>query len=199
MQGIKKKIQLLNKQIFSKRDLEKFLQKIPENVSIYDLTRDGKILRVIKRDVYYLNTLDSKIANPFVIWATYCEYKNYIFGGVALYNRYGFTTQVANKYMIYTTEYYWTKKILDTFYSFKKVKKEMIYGYKEKMIDWVFVRMMTPERAFIEFCRENKTRINTLKEIYNTKIDKQLFENTLKKYPYQNIRQFIQKEIITWK
>lgn len=199
MQGLKKKIQLLDKQIFSKLDLEKFLKKIPENYSIYDLTLNGGVLKVIKRDAYYLNTLYPKIINPFVIGATYCDYKNYMFGGMAMYNRYGFTTQVANKYTIYTTEYYWTKKILDTFYNFKKVKNEVIYGYKEKMIDGVFVRMMTPERAFIEFCRENKTRIDTLKEIYKTKIDKQLFEKVLKKYPYQNIRQFIQKEIIAWK
>ncbi|NOZ43856.1 MAG: hypothetical protein GXP45_01640 [bacterium] len=196
MQGIKKKIQLLDKQIFSKSDLERFLKKIPENYSIYDLTRDGKILKVIKRDAYYLNILYPKIVNPFVIGATYCEYRNYMFGGLALYNRYGFTTQVANKYTIYTTKYYGTKKVLDTFYNFKKVKKEVIYAYKEKMIDGVYVRMMTTERAFIEFCRENRTRMDTLREIYKTKIDQQLFIKTLKKYPYQNIRQFIQKEII---
>ena len=67
------------------------------------------------------------------------------------------------------------------------------------MIDGVYVRMMTPERAFIEFCRENKTRIATLKEIYQQKIDKQEFERILNKYPYQNIINFIQKEIISCK
>jgi hypothetical protein len=197
MQVIKKKIWLLNKQIFSKLDLDKFLQKIPENYSIYDLTRNGKILKVIKKDSYYLNTLYSKIIHPFVLWATYCDYQNYMFGGLSLYNKYGFTTQIANKYTIYSTELYGTKKIINTFFIFKKVKQELIYGYKDKMIDGIYVRIMTPERAFIEFCRENKTRIDTLKDIYQQKIDKQIFEKLLNKYPYQNVRSFIQKEIIS--
>ena len=64
------------------------------------------------------------------------------------------------------------------------------------MIDGIYVRIMTPERAFIEFCRENKSRINTLKAIYEQKIDKQVFEKLLNKYPYQNVRNFIQKEIL---
>ena len=198
MQSLKRKIALLNKQIFSKSNLDSFFKKIPENYNTYDLTRNGKILKVIKKEKYYLNTLYPKIINPFVLGATYCDYKNYMFGGLALYNRYWFSTQIANKYTLYTTEYYWTKKIINTSYTFKKVNKEIIYGYKEKMIDGIYVRMMTPERAFIEFCRENKTRTTTLKEIYQQKIDKQEFLRLLNKYPYQNIRNFIQKEIIWW-
>lgn len=199
MQVIKRKLSLLNKQIFSKSDLDIFLKKIPENYTLYDLTRNSKILKVIKKDSYYLNTSYPKIINPFVLGATYCDYKNYMFGGLVLYNRYWFTTQIANKYTIYSTELYWTKKVINTFFTFKKVKKELIHGYKDKMIDGVYVRMMTPERAFIEFCRENKTRITTLKEIYQQKIDKQEFERILNKYPYQNIINFIQKEIISCK
>lgn len=199
MQDIKKKISLLNKQIFSKYDLDHFLKKIPENYNVYDLTRNGKILKVIKKDSYYLNTLYPKIIHPFVLGATYCSYQNYVFAWLALYNKYGFTAQVANKYTIYSTELYWTKKILDNFFIFKKVKKELIYGYQDKMIDGVFVRIMTPERAFIEFCRENKSRIGTLKDIYEQKIDKQAFEKLLNKYPYQNTKNFIQKKIIACK
>lgn len=199
MQDLKRKIQLLNKQIFSKKYLDNFLQKIPKDYSIYDLTRKWGILKVIKRESYYLNNLYPKIANPFVIWATYCDYKNYMFGGIALYNKYGFTTQVANKYTIYSTTYYWSKKIVDNFYDFKKVKKELIYGYKDKMIDGIYIRTMTPERAFIEYCRENKTRITTLKDIYINKIDKEELKRLLKRYPYQNIIKFITNEIIVWK
>jgi len=196
MVDIDSKIRLLNKQIFTKQYLEDFLKKIPQNYSIYDLTKNGGVLKVIKRDTYYLNVLYPKIVNPFVMGATYCDYQNYMFGGLALYNRYGFTDQVANKYMMYSTTMYGTKKIIDTRYDFKKVKKELIYGYKEKMIDGIYVRMMTPERAFIEFCRENTSRISTLRGIYANKIDKQRLQDTLKKYPYQNIRNFIQKEVI---
>lgn len=198
MSVLKRKITLLNKQIFSKSDLDSFLKKIPENYNIYDLTRGGKIVKVIKKEKYYLNAFYPKIVNPFILGATYCDYKNYMFGGLALYNKYWFSTQIANKYTLYTTEYYWTKKIVNNFYTFKKVNKEIIYGYKEKMIDGIYVRMMSPERAFIEFCRENKTRITTLKDIYQQKIDKQEFLRLLNKYPYQNIRNFIQKKIISW-
>lgn len=199
MQDLRRKIQLLNKQIFSKQDLDRFLQKTPKKYSIYNLTRKWWILKVIKRESYYLNTIYPKIANPFVIWATYCDYKSYMFGGMTIYNKYWFTTQIANKYTIYSDKYYWTKKIIDTFYDFKKVKKELIYGYKEKMIDGIFVRIMTPERAFIEYCRENKTRIATLKDIYKNKINKLELERLLKRYPYQNIVKFITNEIISWK
>lgn len=64
------------------------------------------------------------------------------------------------------------------------------------MIDGIYIRTMTPERAFIEYCRENKTRITTLKDIYINKIDKEELKRLLKRYPYQNIVKFITNEII---
>ena len=88
MKDIIKKILLLNKQIFSKSDLDAFLQKIPEKYTVYDLTRNGKIVKVIKKDAWYLNSVYPKIIHPFVLGATYCDYQNYMFGGLFLYNKY---------------------------------------------------------------------------------------------------------------
>ena len=96
-----------------------------------------------------------------------------------------------------SSEFYGTKKIIGTSFIFKKVKPELLYGWKQKMINGIYVRIMTPERAFIEYCRENKSKIGTLQEIYQQKIDKTLFKKILNTYPYKNITMFIQKEILS--
>jgi hypothetical protein len=72
----------------------------------------------------------------------------------------------------------------------------MIYGYKKRMIDGVYIRIMTPERAFIEYCRENRSKLKLLQTLYIEKIDKTVFKKLLKKYPYQNIRNFINNKVI---
>ena len=76
------------------------------------------------------------------------------------------------------------------------MKKELIYGFEKKFDRGIYYSIMTKERAFIEFCRENKEKITELKEIYKTMIDKSELKKLLKKYPYQNVRDFISSEII---
>jgi len=197
MLDIKQKFNLLNKAILTKEFLDDFLQKLPEQYTIYDLTRKW-ILAVIKRDESYLNLQYEKWPTPWIIGATYCGKTNYMFGWLAVYNLYGFTTQIANQYTIYSTIFYGDKVIYTTDFSFKKVKNEVIYGFDLKYDRWIYYSIMNIERAFIEYCKENMNKLAKLKEIYKRSINKQQLETLLKKYPYQNIRAFIIKKIILW-
>lgn len=62
----------------------------------------------------------------------------------------------------------------------------------------IFYQIMTPERAFIEFCKENPEKLSDLRTIY-AGLDQKKLLSLLKNYPYQTTRNFIQKEIILWK
>lgn len=197
MLDIKQKFNLLNKAILTKEFLDDFLQKLPEQYTIYDLTRKG-VLAVIKREESYLNIYYEKWPTPWIIGAAYCGKTNYMFWWLAVYNLYGFTTQIANQYTIYSTLFYGEKKIYTTDFSFKKVKNEVIYGFEPKYDRWIYYSIMSIERAFIEYCKENMNKVDELKEIYKKFIDKQKLETLIKKYPYQNIKAFIIKKIILW-
>jgi hypothetical protein len=78
MIDIKEKFSLLRTPILSKDVLQTFLQKIPENVTIYDLTQKG-ILAVIKKDEWYLNLASPERYTPRILGATYCQGTKYVF------------------------------------------------------------------------------------------------------------------------
>lgn len=197
MLTIKEKFNLLDKLVLDKTYLTNLLQKMPENYSIYDLTRKW-VISVIKRNETYLNLAYEKWPTPWTLWAAYCGDIDYMFGWLAVYNLYGFTTQIANKYMIYSSVFYGTREIYNTYITFKKVEKKLLYGYEKKFDRGLFYNIMTRERAFIEYCRENQTKIDQLKSIYRNDIDHKEFVRLLKKYPYNNIQTFIKSRIIQW-
>jgi hypothetical protein len=114
---------------------------------------------------------------------------------MVVYNLYGFTTQIANQYTIYSDVFYGEKRIYHTTIYFKKVKPSLIYGMNRKVYRGIKYLIMNKERAFIEFCKENEEKLSALRNIYKT-LNTTLLKKLLKKYPYQKVKNFIQKEII---
>jgi hypothetical protein len=75
------------------------------------------------------------------------------------------------------------------------VKPDLLYGGVRKMEKGIIYHIMTPERAFIEYCKENPEKLSDLRTIY-LRLDQKKLLILLKNYPYQRVRNFIQKEII---
>ena len=197
MSDIKQRFALIDKLIFSKDELIWLLKKMPEQYSIYDLTRKW-IIAVIKKDNTYLNLSYVWWYTPWVVGDAYCQSAKYMFWWLAVYNLYGFTTQLAQAYTIYNNEFSGEKNICSMDIFLKKVKPDFLYGMMTKRNKGISYQVMSPERAFIEYCRENPEKIYDLRVIYSD-LDPKKVANMVNKYPYQTTKDFIQRNIILWK
>ena len=194
MLDIKQKFSIINTPVFTNKMLVSLLAKLPEQYTLYDLTRKG-VLAVIKKDEAYLNLCYKERFTPRILGASYCKDTPYMFGGMAVYNRYGFTTQLANQYLIYSSVYYGERRIYTVDFQFKKVDTALLYGMVPHVDRGITYQMMSKERAFIEFCRENKENVKGLKSL-STTLHLPALKRLLKRYPYQKVRDFISQIIL---
>lgn len=186
MNKIKEKLTILNKEILKKEFLEKMVKSFWYNYEMDNLSNLWYI-SVIKNWKYYYNNQIRIIKDPYIIWACYADFEDFVFWWGDLFNKYGFTTQISNVFTVYNLKYSKEIEILWVKYQFKKVKKEFLYWKQAKLIRWYKVYFMDRERCFLEFVRtyldyENNFFVNIYKSL-----DKINLTKIAKKYPLQNV------------
>ena len=186
MANIKDKLSSLNKEILEKDFLENLVKRFWYSYQMDDLSNLGYI-SVIKNGKWYYNNQVKTIKNPYIIWAAYMDFKDYMFWWPDFFNRYGFTTQVSNIFTIYNLHYSREIEILWIKYDFKKVKKEFLYGKKTKMINYRNLYFMDRERCFLEFVRTYSSYNDTFFIDSYSLLDKDNLVQMMKRYPIKSV------------
>ena len=96
-----------------------------------------------------------------------------MFGGLGVYNMYGYSTQLIEWYTVYNTQISGSRIIGKTKYIFQKERPSFFYGITTAVSNQITYKVMSRERAFIQMLREGKTfrtlpqgiERNTLKEM----------------------------------
>jgi hypothetical protein len=146
---LRSKLIYYKKPIIKKDFLQKVIDAQTPGYSIAEMCK-RKLLEPLKKWVYYFNLESRAFVNPYVVGKLYCEWVQYCFGGMNVYNMYGFTTQLPNYMTLYTSVYLGEKDIKDQKYMFKKVRPSFFRGMKETTIAHEKIMIMTPERALIQ-------------------------------------------------
>jgi len=192
MSILKEKINSLNKEILKKNFLDKLVRRFWYTYKMDDLSNLGYI-SVIKNGKRYYNNQIRTIKNPYIIWAAYMDFKDYMFWWPNLFNRYGFTTQVSNIFTIYNIQHSKEIEILWIKYDFKKVKKEFLYGKDTKMINYHNIFFMSKERCFLEFVRTYVTYDDTFFIDSYKLLNKENLAKIMKKYPIKSVLDKVKK------
>lgn len=178
---IREKLTICGQTFVQKDFLTKILDKFAPNYSIEDLCTKW-LLTPIKRDKRYINNKSRSFVNPFVVGALYMWDDTYMFGWLSIYNRYGFSEQVAERYTIYNTKYSWKKIIGPCKFIFVRQRESFFYGGIEQKVDKYLYKVMSKERVFIQFIKENK-KFDTLPSTIN----KKQLQTLAKKYVSKNL------------
>ncbi len=186
MANLKEKLGSSNKEILKKDFLEKLVKRFWYTYKMDDLSNLGYI-SVIKNGKRYYNNQIKTIKNPYIIWAAYMDFKDYMFWWPNFFNRYGFTTQVSNIFTIYNLHYSKEIEILGIKYDFKKVKKEFLYGKDTKMINYHNLYFMNKERCFLEFVRTYNSYDDTFFIDSYKLLNKEVLTKIMKKYPIKSV------------
>jgi hypothetical protein len=151
------------------------------------------IITPIKKWVIYCNLQKEAIINPYVVGALYCKGYPYMFGGLNIYNRYRYTTQIAERHTIYNTEIGGEKIIAGCKFIFKKVSKAFFRWEKKRTIDDNDIIIMSEERALLQMLDEQAT-LEFVRELPNT-IDPQSIQNLAQQYCSKKVLSRLQKLI----
>lgn len=89
-----------------------------------------------------------------------------MFGWLQVYNQYGYTTQVPERYTVYNTTYNGKKIFHAGKIIFKKVRENFFYGQATRTIDNAKVVVMSPERALLQLIKESNGKIEFDEDIY---------------------------------
>ena len=192
MASLKEKISSLNKEILKKDFLDELVRRFWYTYKMDDLSNLGYI-SVIKNGKRYYNNQIRTIKNPYIIWAAYMDFKDYMFWWPNLFNRYGFTTQVSNIFTIYNIQHSKEIEILWIKYDFKKVKKEFLYGKDTKMINYHNIFFMSKERCFLEFVRIYSSYDDTFFVDSYKLLEKGNLAKIMKKYPIKSVLDKVKK------
>ncbi len=86
-------------------------------------------------------------------------------GGIGLYNEYGFTTQQAQKTVVYTTKTSGEKTIAGQRFICITQAKSFFYGRERKQTQWVDYYRMDIERALIQLILDNNGVLEFYRDI----------------------------------
>ena len=149
LETIRYKLTHSNKLFLNKWILDIILWLSQSSYTIADLVRVGYI-DVIKNNTFYLNKLYPRTSNPEAIVGLYCKWQEYMIGGIGIYNNYGFTTQQAQKTVVYTTTMSGSKTIAGQRFLFYKKRPSFFYGKIRKTTQWIDYYVMSRERVIIQ-------------------------------------------------
>ncbi len=184
---VREKLDLYGKPYIDAVFLQKILDKFAPNYSIKQLC-NLNLVRPIKRSTWYVNTKTREFINPFVIGGLYMGEEMYAFGGMAVYNRYSLSEQIAENYTIYNTKLSGTREIAGIRFYFVRQRESFFYGIKTEKLGAYSYEIMTPERACIQMLREGKTFRNIPKSVQQTKL-----VHLAEKYASKNLQSQIQQ------
>ena len=190
--NIKEKLSNIDDLILKKDFLLKLIILSGKKYNIDDLV-NLKYISVIKKWEIYFNNMIPSFKDPYILWWAYMDFKDFMFAGFDMYNKAWFITQVSNIFTVYNLKYSKELEIVWMKFKFKKVKKEFFYGKETKMIHSYKIHFMKKERLFLEYVRDYiNYDLKLFLDIYN-KLDKDILETYLSKYPVQKVRNKINK------
>jgi hypothetical protein len=141
---------------------------------------DTGMITPIKRWKSYINNVNRDIENPYKIADMYFEWGKYMFGGLGIYNMYGYSTQLIEWHTVYNTKVTGERIIGKTKFIFRKQRENFFYWeITQKSGEYIY-QTMSPERAFIKMIQEwkiwkkipeniDKNKLLQLSEKYSTK------------------------------
>mgnify|MGYP004000095503 CR=1 FL=1 len=184
--NIKNKLSNINTLILDKEILLKLINLSWKKYNIDDLVNLWYV-SVIKRWRKYYNNMINWVKNPYIIWWTYMDFKDFMFWWFEQYNKKWFNTQISNIFTIYNLKYSRNLNILWLRFNFKKVKSEFFFGKERKIINGFTINYMSKERLFLEFVREyidydNDFFINIYRDLNIPILNKYI-----KRYPLKNV------------
>ena len=131
------------------------LSKFAWNYTISQLC-DKWLIIPIKRGKWYINNKSREFINPYIVWDLYMWDELYMYGWMVIYNRYGLSDQVAEKYTIYNTKISGNKIIWGVNFIFIRQRDKFFYWLNKTKVWEYEYKIMTIERAFIQALKEKK-------------------------------------------
>ena len=191
---IQEKLRYYNKPFIEYSLLQKIINKFAPGYKIYNLS-DRNIISPIKSWKLYRNHLYRWHVSRYSILGKYMEGKTYMAGGIHTYNKYGYTTQLANRITVYNTSILWKKEIAWAKFIFRKVRKSFFRGMKRRQSQDVYYYIMTPERALIELLNETNGNPEFMDDIcyqLSTKqVSKEQIEKLSQKYCSKRLQHLV--------
>jgi len=171
------KLKKIDKEFFTFSDLKKIWQKKENSlkVVVLRLVKRGKIKRIYKNFYFLPEKIPNleKIANQ-IYFPSYLSFESAL-------SKYGILSQIP--YILTFATFLKTKsiKILDTKIEYRKLKKELFFGFKKEKE--IFIAL--PEKAILDtlyFISLGKSEIN-LKNLDFSKIKKERLISFSKRFP----------------
>lgn len=184
---IREKLDTYGKPFVQKDFLSKILERFAPNYTINDLCTKW-LLTPIKRGKRYINNQSKKFINPFIVGDLYMGSDTYMFWWLRIYNKYGLSEQVAERYTLYNTKYSWKKIIGKCKFIFVRQRANFFYDIVQEKVDDYAYKTMSKERAFIQLLKENK-QFSTIPPMIN----KDKLQKIAKKYTNKSLYKQIQQ------
>lgn len=197
---LKEKLNYYGKSIIDKTTLLEIIKRRTPTYTIAEACKRGIVSPLKKWSYYFVQRSGNNYgvfakSLPYEIGAYYCEWISYAFGGLGIYNTYGFTTQLAERYTIYNTRYVGTKKIGKFKYIFKKVRESFFWWIEESKDYWA--KVLSPERALIQLIKEDWSKEFLRQKPYWIKIN--ILLELASKYTSKNLLSKVKLLIASWK
>ena len=153
---IREKLDLIWEKYLVKATLDRLIEKFAPSYTISQLCDTGMI-SPLKRWVRYINNINREIEDPYRIANLYFWLETYMFGGLGVYQMYGYSTQLIEWHTVYNTQISWERIIGKTKFIFRKQRESFFYGVTTAESGDITYRVMSRERALIQMLWEWKT------------------------------------------
>lgn len=163
---VEEKLRIYNKPFIEFHMLKKIIDKYAPNYEIKAISAHWQISPIKNWKLYLNNLYKWYISRYAIIWK-YMQDKAYMIWWLYIYNKYWFSTQLANWITVYNTIYSWQKTIAWANFIFHKVRPSFIWGKQRKQSQDVYYYVMTPERALIQLLQETNWKPEFAEDIYS--------------------------------
>lgn len=153
---IREKLDLIGEKYLWRGLIEKLISKFAPSYTISQLCDTG-IISPLKRWSWYINNINRTIEDPYQIADFYFEKETYMFGGLGVYQMYGYSTQLVDWHTVYNTQISAERIIGKTRFIFRKQRESFFYGITTAESNGVRYNIMSRERACIQMISEWKT------------------------------------------
>lgn len=199
----KQALRFVNEQFLDKEILQRIMDKRIPNYKIWHL-EDLWLISIIKKNEIYLNHLYRKnYVSPEALAGIYCRWDHRMIWWLGVYNKYGYTTQIAQRTIVYNTKIVGKKIIAGQRFIFYKKAPSFFRWRERKEAQWIKYYIMTPERALIQMIIEYKGVLEFEEDIaYKIQIgevNKDVLLKMSQKYCTRNNQQLLEKYMnILW-
>ena len=198
---IKEKLRYYDKPFIEATLLQKIIDKFAPNYKTYQLSSRG-LIDPIRNWKLYLNKLYNWYVSRYAILGKYMEWEKYMIWWLYLYNKYWYSTQLADRITVYNTKYSWKRQIAWAKFIFIKMRPSFFRWKTRKQSQDVFYYTMTPERSLIQLLQETNWKPefedNIYYQIKQWKINKENIIKLCKEYSSQKVQNLIFDFLNKW-